>query len=371
MDRPEQRLLLACARVCADSERRDLISRCLDEPIDWQYLIQSAHTHTMASLLFQHLDSNCRDAIPADIYEKLHDRFLKSSKSNLFFTAELIKILDLFNQNHIRAIPFKGPTLALALYDNPGLREFCDLDILVESQNIFKALRLLGALGYRETPEYRPAMKSWLLREQNHYQSREAHGLGLVELHWSMVPAYFILPLPIQTWWKRATFVSFERRTVLQLSDEDLLAILCIHGSKHLWQTLAWFSDLARLLERRPKLDWDYILSEYGHPDLMRMINIGLIAARNLANARIPEAILRTAEKDSIAVRMARDVQTGIFRRRKNGEAWRFLLFQLRLKSRWIDRIRFCYRIIFTPKLCGPTVALPRILTPVYHLFRK
>jgi hypothetical protein len=371
MYRPEQRLLLACVRVCTESERRDLISCCLNEPIDWQYLIQIAHTHTMTSQLFHHLDSNHRNAIPENIYGKLHNHFLKQSLSSLLFTAELIKILDLFNQNHIPAIPFKGPTMAQALYDNPALREFGDLDFLVESHNIFKALRILGARGYRETPEYLPAAESWILRELNHYQIRKAHGLGLVELHWSMVPAYFILPLPIQAWWKRAEYVSFEGTSILNLSAEDMLAILCIHGCKHLWPIVSWFSDIARILDRRNDLNWDYILSEYRHPDLRRMIYIGLIAARNLANAKIPAVILRAAEKDSTASRMARDIQTRIFRRGRNREDWRFLAFHLGLKTRWMDRIAFGCRIIIAPKLCSTRMALPRFLTPLYHLFHK
>jgi len=46
-------------------------------------------------------------------------------------------------------IPYKGPTLALAVYGNLALREFTDLDILVQTQNVRQAAELLKDRGYQ------------------------------------------------------------------------------------------------------------------------------------------------------------------------------------------------------------------------------
>jgi len=167
-DRPEHRLLLACARVCSDSDRRDLIHSCLGEQIDWEYLLQAAGRHMMNSLLYWHLNATCRDAVPQAIMERLHDHFLKSAKSNLLLTAELLRILELFENNVIPAIPFKGPVLALTLYEDPALREFGDLDILVQKDNVFRALKLLPALGYLKIPDYSPAVEAQIIKREYH-----------------------------------------------------------------------------------------------------------------------------------------------------------------------------------------------------------
>ncbi len=371
MERPEHRLLLACARACTDSGSRDLISSCLDGPIDWDYMLQTAGMHLMTSQLFWHLNTTCRDAVPKGILEKLHNHYLRSSRSNLFFTAELIKILNLFNKNNIKAIPFKGPTLASAIYEDPALREFGDLDILVEKRNVFRAIKLLPTLNYRQIPDYRPSVQSRILEWKNHCIIKKGNAQSIVELHWGMVPAYFLLPLSISNWWKRAESTTLEGRPILKLSDEDLLAALCIHGCKHLWRLLAWFIDVARLLDRTPKLDWNYIFSEYGHPDLKRMILLSLIAAHDLVCARLPSEVLHIAEKDSKALRLAREPVERIFRHAGKREALRFVQFQLRLKSSWVDRVRFCYRIVVTPMLFEPDVVIPRFLTPFYHLGKR
>ncbi len=371
MERPEHRLLLACARIIDDSEQRDLVSTCIDTPIDWEYTLKTASMHMMTSLLSRHLDENCQEAVPQGILEKLHYHSIKSTQRHLLYSAELIRILEAFNNNNIPAIPFKGPTLGQALYEDPTLREFADLDILVEKQFVFKALKLLTELDYQNIPRYRPAVKSWILKQKNHYLLESVHGRSIVELHWSMVPSYFVLPLPINKWWERAGSVLFHEHPILTLSGEDLLVVLCIHGCKHLWRRLAWLVDIARLLGCSPELDWDYILNEYHHPDLKRIIFLSLLTVYDLLGIGLPKEFLQIARKDSTAVRLARESRERLFMQRGKEEAFRFIHFQLRLKSKWADRIRFCYRIAFTPVLFEPDIMLPRFLTPFSFGLRR
>ena len=49
MNRPEHRLLLACARICSEQERGDRILACLAEKIDWEYLLRAAGRHMMTN----------------------------------------------------------------------------------------------------------------------------------------------------------------------------------------------------------------------------------------------------------------------------------------------------------------------------------
>ncbi len=367
MERPEHQLLLACARACTGLERKDLITACLKIPIDWEYLLETARAHMMTSQLYRHLDANCRDAIPQAILERLNNHYLNSSRSNLYYTAELIKILELFNINDIPAIPFKGPALALTYYEDPALREFGDLDILIEQKNVFRALKLLRRMNYPEIPDYPPDVKSRILEYKNHYLVKKASLQLIVELHWRLLPAHYILPISTGIWWKRAESSFFEGRSILGLSAEDLLAVLCIHGCKHIWRSLAWLVDIARLFEHQRELDWDYLFREYSHPDLKRMIFLSLITVNDLLSAGPPEEILRTARRDSVAAKLARESQTRIFLHRGKREPVRFLRFQIRTKSSWADRVRFCYRIVSAPVMIGPDVILPRFLTPLHN----
>ena len=346
--RPEHELLLACARVCSESERRDLIHSCLGRKIDWEYLLETAGRHMVTSLLYWHVNAICRDAVPQAILQRLHSHFLKSAKSNLFFTAELLRIIDLFDKNGIKAIPFKGPVLGITLYEDPALREFVDLDVLVQKGNVFRALRLLPALGYRRIPEYSPAVEAGILKWGYNYHLGKENGQSFIELHWNVMPVYFGLPLSTDRWWERAESVTVQARAVCNLSAEDLLMALSAHGCRHMWGSLAWIGDLARLFNRHPEVNWDSVFKEYSHPDLQRMIFLGAIVAHDLLGAALPSEIIQRARQDSVAAELARKVQEGLFHQGGNAERLRLKLLQLRLKSHWTGRIRFCYRALLT-----------------------
>ena len=74
----------------------------------------------------------------------------------LYLTAELLRILRLLDAHAIRAVPLKGPALAQSLYGDLALREFCDLDVLVQETDLRKARGLLEAQGYHLDLSPRP-----------------------------------------------------------------------------------------------------------------------------------------------------------------------------------------------------------------------
>src|ERR1043166_3434341 len=120
--RPEQDLLLCCATTSLDDQRRARLRRLLAEKINWQYLINLAERHRLMPLLHLHLQSAPSGTAPDAQLKLLEDRFRNSLISNLLLTSELRSLLDLFEASGIRAIPFKGPTLAVAAYGDIGLR---------------------------------------------------------------------------------------------------------------------------------------------------------------------------------------------------------------------------------------------------------
>jgi hypothetical protein len=92
MERPEHRLLLACARVCSDSERKEIILSSLGRQIDWEYLLQTAGLHGMTSLLYWHLNKTCPEDVPKAVLERLREHFQRStfqrSTFNVFCTCQ-------------------------------------------------------------------------------------------------------------------------------------------------------------------------------------------------------------------------------------------------------------------------------------------
>ena len=91
-------------------------------------------------------------------------------KYNMLLTSELIKIMKVLEENDIKAIAFKGSTLAQLAYGDVTLRQYVDLDLLVEKENIFKIEDLLK-------DKYTRALKLTSSQEETWF--KYAHDLSL------------------------------------------------------------------------------------------------------------------------------------------------------------------------------------------------
>jgi hypothetical protein len=99
-------------------------------------------------LLYWSLNDIGSEAVPKAIWTQLPNYFHTNAQHNLFLTAELFKLVNLFEQHEIPVIPFKGPVFAVYAYGNLGLRQFSDLDILVDKRHFLIAQNLLLSEGY-------------------------------------------------------------------------------------------------------------------------------------------------------------------------------------------------------------------------------
>ncbi len=363
------RLLLCCAGTLDRPEREREIRSCLSAGPDWAALIEEAENHGMAPLVYWYLQS-CPEDVPRDAMEALRQRFLASARQGLFLTAKLHRILRLFGQHGIQAIPFKGPVLASTLYENPALRTYGDLDILVCPPQVFAALRLLSRIGFASIPYYGPRVEAQILKREWQYQLTRSDDKYFVEIHWTVIPWYQVLRLPVETWWERSMASTIDDRPVRRLAPEDLLTALSVHGSRHMWRSLNWIADLARLLKSTEGMDWEYVLRRDQPPDLLRLIRLGLMVVEGVPGTRLPAEVSAECRRDPVAVEYADRFRRSLFPHGGRKDLESFTRFQLRMKSRRIDRIRYCYRVVATPTLHEWDLGLPGFLYPLYFLTR-
>lgn len=347
-----------------------MIASLLGEPIDWECLLQEAARHRLTSMLYRRFAVAHQEAVPRAIYSRLHEHYLKSARLNLRLTAELLRILDLFEKHEIPAIPFKGPALAYALHEDPALREFLDLDILVRKEDVFKALALAATLGYPGIPSYSPAAQARILDGAYHYEIQKEDVRTCLEIHWGVLPPYYVLPHFAEGWWARVASLPIGSHRIPNLTPEDTLMALSAHGCKHRWHALSMIADVAQLLRRSPGLDWDCVFSRYRHPDLTRMILIGLLMTHHFRLASLPSEILEPARRDRVASGLARQCVSRLFLPQAGPGALHYMRFHLELKSRWLDRARFCYRILGTPRWGESGIVLPRFAEPFRGVLR-
>lgn len=374
VDRPEIELLLCCAHTDWNPLRDDRIRELLRQEIDWTYLLRTAGRHRIASLLYRSLNASYKDVVPKDIMGLLRAHFHANSQRNLLLAGSLLEILDALEQRQIPAIPYKGPVLATVAYGNLALREFGDLDVLVRKDDAMKAREVLSALGYNPPYRMTRAQEAASLKYDRQYTLMRDDGC-VVELHWTVTPRAIYFLLDPEYLWKRAERVALGGRTVASFSPEDLLLILCVHGSAHLWERVGWICDIAELVRVLRNVDWERLLERASALNSKRMLLLGLVLASDLLAADLPERVLREARANAEVKALAAEVHRRLFSEdpgaRELFEGSARWWFHFRMIERLQDKLRYCIHRATTPTLSDwELVQMPIVLFPCYPLLR-
>jgi len=348
-DRTENELLLCCARTRMDQEKIDRGHTLLRKGIDWTLLERMARLHGLMPLLCKNIDAHFSEDVPPAILSQLQQCYVASARRNLLLVGQLLMLLRLFKDNDIPVIPYKGPVLAASVYGDVTLREFSDLDFLVQQSHFLRARDLLLSRGYQ-------LVFKWdggdVVRQNSQYEVllTLAHAGIHVELKWNLINRYFALPMDTGTLWTRLKPVFIDGREIYTFSPEDTLLILCIHGTKHLWASLMWVTDVSELILANPGLNWQWLLDLSNTLGSRRMLSLGLFLARGLLGTSLPEKVEQQVEADSSVKRLAEEVSRRLFDRSdQSSSVWESVTFHCRARERLTDRAKYGYRLLLTP----------------------
>jgi len=365
-------ILLSCARPQITSKRADTIRKVLRNGIDWEYLFRIAGRHGLLPLLYDRLNTICPESVPEAQLNRLKTHFRANLARNLFLTAQLLKLLSLFEDHGVPAVPFKGPVLASLVYGNLSLREFFDLDILIRKEDFNKAKDLILSQGY--TPLYR------LSRVQEASSNRRAceyhfwhkkTGVNL-EIFWEFAPKGLSFPVNLRHLWNRLEKVSFSGKEIPAFSPEDLLHTLCFHGYKHCWEGLGWICDIAGLVQNHKEMNWNLVIERAHTAGTERILFLGLSLAKILLDIDLPDDVLHKVQSDAKIKSLTRIVYQHLFSPTNNslgiGER---SFFHLRSFKTLSEPLQYLYFALIPPSIVEFEIfELPSSLFFLYYLIR-
>jgi Uncharacterised nucleotidyltransferase len=344
-NRVEDNLIMACAASVVMEDRRLALRRLANECRDWTFVVEACRAHGVGSLVCFTLETHAPDLVPRKIREIMQARFQANARRNLLLTQELLSLIQEFRQNGIKVIPFKGPLLAITAYGNVALREFLDLDILVQKKDFHHARELLVARGCRQPAAQIGQPTEEYFKSQLGCDYIRADGLVALELHWSFVQKWLGFCVDLDTIWATSQPVKVGKEEVLNLPTDITLLYLCAHGAKHRWSRLCWVVDVAEILRARPELNWEKILALARNSGCQRTLFIGLHLAKTLLKVSIPESVWAKISQDKLAVSLARTLGEQMFAPGNNSarkwSGWDKDWFHIRTKERW--REKFVY----------------------------
>ena len=298
--KPELSLLLACARVGDQQEKKAAIQQLLADGIDWTLFAQKALVHGLASFAAHTLARLAPDQIPDDILDAFDALVDQTGRANRTLFDELARLLDALAENGVDAIPFKGPLLAIQVFGNLGLRQFADLDFLVQAEDLAKTIATLNSLGYRRSEALTAAQFALIHRLQGQEIIRGQSSGTVVEPHTRLTSLKMALDIDYPGLWRRAQRTSVNGHTFLIPTPEDGLLVLAVHGGKEMWQRLKWSCDFAGFVGAFPHLDWAVVAERARAQGCLRMLLLATSLARSYFNSTIPHAITTAAQKDPV-----------------------------------------------------------------------
>lgn len=380
----EQSLILECSRTELSFVQVGQIKTILQARLDWDYLIATAYQNGVLPLISSNLLQKFSDFLPPEIKEKLALQFQEHTQSNLLLTAKLLEIVRTLTAAGIPVLPFKGPLLAMQAYGNLSLRQFVDLDILVQPKHFDEAVRQTIKCGYQTISEI-----PWLKRKTLFFARQKDISLvsndfrTRVELHWKLSGAHFALPLELNQLWERLEEVNLGGIQLKNLAFPDLFVYLCLHGSRHGWERLAWICDLHQSILTEQKkvkeIDWLAIRLHAQKHGCEKVVELGLFLVQEFFALKTNYPGWRQINESETFKQIIQQVWNKVFAKNQNRtEIGDWYLYHLTLKEKKIDKLKlhahyflWYLRLIVTPNSLDKTVfKLPKMFYPLYYILR-
>jgi hypothetical protein len=369
--RPDHDLLLSCVRTAFTNDRTDL-PPALPETVDWSRFIGLCEWHNVVPHVYRALPAACPGEIPTAAMNRFRGLCHSNTARALYLASELSRIQSALESCSVPSYPFKGPALSVMLYGDPARRQSKDLDILVPKERVRRAIDCLDSLGYGARTSLAGNRLAAHRITEYELQFFRRDGKLTVELQWAVVPGYFGFDHERLGIWSTLEKRDWNDLAFPVLPPEETLLLLCVHGAKHLWCKLGWIADVAGLLASPAPLDLTRTFELAGRCGVTRLLCVGLLLAKRLAGASLPENVSARIDADLMAGSLSRKALDVIAKTPVNPDVdpSRYL-FYFKAKDCRLDQLLFAGRLLATLGAgeWNPSV-LPDVLSPLYYLFR-
>ncbi len=268
-------------------------------------LLEAAVWHGVAPLLHRRLGAD-RALLTPEVAQRLEDLHGVATLRNEAMEAQLREMLARMDSTTPVAL-LKGAHLALRVYDDPGVRDMIDIDLLLSPD---AARRLQGRLverGFATRPQ-------WERDNPGHHLPRlERPGSHDVEIHTGIAPGDAPFRVDLDALWSRMESRDYGGRAVAHLAPDDALLHLCTHTAfDHRFLTgLQGLCDADALIaEAAARLDWDRLVATARDDGRAPYAYVALTLAADLLASPVPAAplsALRSGPADDEIVAVTRE----------------------------------------------------------------
>jgi hypothetical protein len=226
--------------------------------IDPAALADAVFTHKVAPAVYLHLKD--ADGVPPEILAPMHERYQQQIVRQLKVQADLAMLATTLNDANLAWAAMKGPVLAERLWSRPDLRQYIDLDILVDRRTFGRVVDVLLAAGAEMVD------RNWELiaRQVRAEISLQLPNGTALDLHWHVVNSSQLrqqFTFRTDEMLERAVQMKIGDTVVPALGPVDTLLHLGYHTAHSGGHRLMWLKDVERATAD-DDLDWAAALEQ-------------------------------------------------------------------------------------------------------------
>ena len=297
--------------------------------------------------------------MPAHVQRWLETAFKLNAVRNGSLATELARVLKLFGEAGIPAIPLKGVALSESLYGDTSLRVCGDLDILVPRSLVGRSFQVLLRNGYEGDLQEETLIRIPLRNAIEYRFTRTDGPIGCrLELHWGMFCGSCNDERAAAEVWRESKPAIFFGVTARQLSPEWELLYLAAHAARHRCEDLKWLAHMHDAVSLRP-FDWERLSSAARRHGWDSALGLSLGTCAALMGTVLPPQFVRStpcrgcSKSGPFSLQVVGDLF--IFRHLKGGR----------------NKLSFLFRRAFLPNFSDYSlVHLPHPLRSFYYLLR-
>jgi len=341
----EDKLIYLFSRLEISESGLKEIKDALSKPLDFKRLKDTAAKQQVYQFLYYNLNKLGLNAlIPAKILDEAKSAYYANLARNLALEREVSLISEKAEAKGVSFIPFRGISMIYGVYNNPGLRQMADIDILIKPEDSSGIKNILLEMGYREYDSKGHSMDDGSITS---FSKKISGNLTIfIEPH-TMIASPRPYKIELPHLWKRSVQVNIDNKKILILSKEDMILSISLHLRRHTRRLiLKSIIDVAEILNAgKNTLDWNYIIKYAGDNSMASSLYLSLYLAKELLGATAPSDTMNRVKPNRIKdflIRMAVNRHNFFYL-----QTWRGTLLRLLIFDTFKDFIYYLWRIVF------------------------
>ncbi len=357
---PEDRLCLLLAPAVVEACTLERAFTLLEGPLRWGLVLDRVVREGISPIFFLNLRRLGFPGVPGHVQKWLETAFKLNAIRNESLAMELARVLKLFGEAGIPAIPLKGVALSESLYGDTSLRVCSDLDILVPRSLVGRSLQALLRNGYEGNLQEETLIRIPLGNAIEYEFTRSDGPISYrLELHWGLFCTSRNDERAAAEVWQESQAAIFFGVTARQLPPEWELLYLAAHAARHRCEGLKWLTDIHDAVSLR-RFDWEKLSAAARRHGWESALGLSLSTCHELLGTVVPHPFTQSVPRQlvsQITPPLLKTVGDPLF------------IFR-HLKGRR-NKLSFLFRRTFLPNFSDyAEVHLPHSLRSLYYLIR-